>query len=458
MNVFKLFAASVLLLSFFSGCNKEDDTANEEVSNFTVMTNSSDPLLVMAKTDDGSIVEFFGERDGSGIPSKVDLIVVTKGNDTTYFYLDAQGRPKNVLTNNGIEFSFNWITNKKAALTVVSQYGEVQINTEIKMSKSPHTPVREETNGNSNYSRMGKKVFLRFTPSTPVILTEPNGPVDFNGTSSVDIVSCGFPADGTAFVIGRSISGKHLGYFPAKRVTLGKYAYSIPYDIAPLIDPKRVCNEIANVIAKACDLDVPAFTAALCPALTAAMVASGVGTIAAAPIGAACEYIALSMQAYCGLIAPTTAPDKICAAALSNRSFKEDIVLYAGVNALPKTVYSASKIVSPGSTYPSFGVDLGSATTVRTLKITPSAPAAGDDFVATADVSCLQAGSIITFSVAGSDGYANSETHPISGTQKDGLFSLSVPGANVGVTDVLTIAIKLPDGRSVSRQASVVFH
>lgn len=457
-----LTAAYLFAVLFFPSCKKQKPN-NDVESNLTVLTNSSDPLLVSAKAEDGSIVEFFGKRDGSGIPSKVDLIVMKKQTDTIYYHLDEQNRPNKIMTNTGIEFLLEWISSKSVALTVVSNDGKTQINTEVKMMKNGFGNQNIEVSKLENYSRAGKDVKMGFTPYLNFELSTPNGTLGINGTAEVSVSRCGFPSDATVFVNAWSTAGKMLGYFPAKRTGTGKYSYTIPDGIAPSINPKDVCSKIADVLGTACEVNTPVLIAALCPALSAAIATSGIGAIVAGPIFAACEKMAINMEMYCLVVHGSGAPgapsiaDKVCAAELLNRKFTEDIVLRAGVDGIPANFYGPSKTVSPNTAFPALTIDLPSVTTIKTLKLTPAAPAPYINFRATSEVVCLQPGSVVTISVVGTDGYTNSKSMTITTAQNSGTFFLDVPGADPGVRDDVTMQIRLLNGTFITRKASLVY-
>ena len=103
-------------------------------------------------------------------------------------------------------------------------------------------------------------------------------------------------------------------------------------------------------------------------------------------------------------------------------------------------------------------VDLGGQSTIRTLTLNPISPQAGEGYQAIADVFCLQEGSLVRFSIIGTDGYSDSETFNISANQTDGTFYLDVPGAATpGIQDTDTIEITLPDGTVISQKATLVF-
>ena len=95
---------------------------------------------------------------------------------------------------------------------------------------------------------------------------------------------------------------------------------------------------------------------------------------------------------------------------------------------------------------------------VKYLELSPSSPSEGQDYTITAGVYCLPVGSTVTISMAGSDGYSDSETFTVSDvSQSSGNFSLAIPGADKGVRDEITVTVTTADGTVITKSASLVF-
>lgn len=452
---------ALLLVTAFISCKKDDSSNSNDGSKFTIMTDPNDPLIATATKDGGSI-DFFGDRDGQGIPTNVNLIIVKRLTDTVTFFLNAEGKPAKIWTSKGVKFTLDWLTYKHAAVTIISDQGNFQLNTEVEMARKFQSTSSERL---QTSSRVAKIQTLRYTPNDHDVSNGTSGPLGTSGTSQVTVTNCGFltPVD-NVFLEVKSTSGVKLGVFPAREQSVGKYTATFPNNIAASINLKAVCEQVALVLGYACDGQAPIFIAALCPAIAAGIAASGVGSPIAAPIFLACEEVASAMAFYCatvGASATNEAPSlasKVCQGEELNRDFREDLIMYAYVKGIPKNVYSPSITVSQNSNYPNFAIDLGSKTVVRNLTVTPVAPNANEDFTANAEVGCLKLGSIVTMSVVGTDGYSNSESVTITAqSSNSGIFSLDVPGANPGVRDDVTIKITMPDGSVVIRTASLVF-
>jgi hypothetical protein len=438
---------------------------NTDKSNFTVMTNGDDPLIAFATTQSGETIDFFGIKDSKGVPIMVTQVSVYKPNDTTIYKLDDNARPVKVITQNGTEFEFNWISNQKAVLSILTQDGETQINTDIDFSSSGSVPT-SRTNAIS--SRKNNPLKLSFKP----INIENTYRIDNSERKcNIRVSSCGAPSDAEITVIVRDKSGKNLGTFPASRTSLGNYTASIPTNLAPTINLADYINPIVSALDAACTLNqVPGLPVFLCSSISAALATTGIAAPAAAAILAACENVGIGLTAYCttlGYSGSTPAWDgsstnkslaeQIVNAANLNRTFKQDIEIYATANGIP--FRTASKVVTTSGEgpFPNLDITLGSSTAIRKLTLNPSEPIAGADYIATTDIFCLQAGTKVKLSIVGNDDYTDSITYDITTSQGQGNFTLTVPGGDSGVLDVVTLEIILPDGTVLTRTASLVF-
>ena len=128
------------------------------------------------------------------------------------------------------------------------------------------------------------------------------------------------------------------------------------------------------------------------------------------------------------------------------------------LNALPHDVYGTGIWYEYGNLNPSpLYVDSGGDPAINAFKLEPSAPIHGEDYVATAYLSCIPAGTLITMSIVGTDGYTDSQSQTV-GTDSPHIDATShVPGAESGVYDVCTVVVTPPGGPSLTKTASLVF-
>lgn len=454
------FTFYILLLVFIFSeirCTKEKNGSNDDAakSNFVVMTNADDPLLV-TYAKEGNTIDFFGQRDSEGVPTKVDKVIVGNSTDTTIYDLDETGRPIKVATQNGTQYEFNWITAQKAVLTILSGDGLTQINTSVDFSDGSL-----KSNEISNVSKRIKKP-LRLTFSTPEAKSFKSTASE--GNCTVNVNSCGGPTYADVMVFVKSENGQTLGVFPTKSITKGIYTTTIPTNLAPTMNPSEICNSIVATLEPACVLnDIPGIPLYLCSSISAALAASGVGAPAAALILASCSSVAAGIELYCTTIGYSPVPgtpsiaDQICNSQTLNRTMAEDIVIIARATSLPYNTYSLGKLVKGSGPFPDLSIELSSETAIRTLKLIPSSPVAGQDYVAEGNIFCLIAGTTVKLTIVGSDGYTDNTEYAVTTIQPEGLFTLTVPGGDLGVNDVVTLEITLPNGTKLTRTASLVF-
>jgi hypothetical protein len=460
MKKISLSAIIIMLGLFIITCKKDKKPTPTSVkSGFTVMSNGSDPLIVSyTKTSDESI-DFYGTRDAKGIPLKINMVMVKKNSDTTIYKLDDSGKPVDITAPNGTRFEFTWSTPQKAALTIISKDGLNQLNTNIDLSKKAPTSLKGIK---TNNTRPGNNAKILFTPYHNLQANAVNATGASNVT--VNVTACGLPTDGEVAVHLKSKSGQQLGYFPAYQVSKGNYVAQVPTDKAPKINPAEICSTIASVLDVACIANESGLTTVLCPTITIAVAATEVGALFAAEIYASCTAVTAGLEIYCNTLNASGAPgapslvEMICESDILDRAITEDIYIYATVAGMPTNAYSQFKLVAAGSTFPNLDVALSSKTTIRKLTLSPASPAAYQGYTATSDIFCLQAGSVITMTVIGTDGYHDSETTTVTSTQQNGLFSLYVPGGASQVEDKITLTVRLLDGTTLTRNAQLIFN
>jgi hypothetical protein len=456
----------VIVCSIFFACKKTDDEepgggGGDPTSTVKIMTNSSDPLLLSNVVATGETVEYFGTRDQAGNPLALTHIYITKpdGNMMQYFF-DESHHVTKMIADNGCQVLLEWLSNTSAAVTVVSADGLSQVNTvfdtQQKLRRNNNTPSQPRT------------------AATRMLVQDHQAGASANKTSvagnvKIHLSRCGKPALGTVWLNVKSEGGTLLANLPAQYTgTEGEYVASIPSGTASTIDPTKLCENMIDVLGYACDYTTVAARDAMCVMVGAAIVAAGNAFTApiAAELTAACTAFSHGIEIYCGTLgssptagAPSLAEQlKLCKVAFQNRKFTEDLVLIAGTPGLPYSIYSYP-VKAPGNgPYPDVQLSMGNNPTINSISLSPANPAADQDYTAKAYLYCLPNGSTITMSVKGSDGYTKTNTETVTGTQVDKDVYLTVPGAESGVEDVITLTVDIPGGNSITRTASLVFN
>jgi len=198
------------------------------------------------------------------------------------------------------------------------------------------------------------------------------------------------------------------------------------------------------------------------------MTVSGVGIPAAAAIASSCASVSAGFEFTCQVInGPELVPGSlvdgtpnllgaICNAKSINRNFNE-IKLYAYINGLPDKVRS-DLVTAPGDgPFPNLSIISKAESRIKKLTLNPSAPQQGVDYEALTDVECLLAGTVVKIKVLGSDQYEDEISYTVSSQSPKGQFTLSVPGADADVQDIVTVTILLQNGKVLTRIASLVF-
>ncbi|MCL6265075.1 hypothetical protein [Flagellimonas myxillae] len=457
----KVIILSLLMLGCTSLLQDEEtdvtDSNSEIESNFLVMTNATDPLIATYMDNDYQ-VDFWGDRDDNGMPTNINQFDVIDQGDTTIYRLDNIGRPLDIFTQDGTQINFVWHSELKASVTFLSDDGSSQLNTEVDFTKD---------NFEDKVLNVNKSSRRKITSRIPFI-NNPNKPIDETKVN-ISVFQCGVEKDARVRVIVKSEAGLVLGTFPTKRLSSGRYTSSIPSSIAPKINLKDICQSASTALGNVClanKVNSNLFPK-LCLATTAALVESVVGAPVAAKFLAACATAVAGLNVVCiatGSPAPG-APNlkqKLCNSDFLDREYKEDIFVGASALALPNNVLSSFEKVNEGGLLPKLNINFNSQTTIRSLRLSPSSPVAGQDYFAIADIFCLYQGTVGSISVAGSDGYSDQITFSSNSTslqpQALGEYSLSIPGAESGVRDVVTLIVNLPDGQRVSRTASLIFN
>jgi hypothetical protein len=407
---------------------------------------------------ENKVIDVYGTRDNSGKPIAVTDIVISSTTDTTYYKFNEQKRLSAILAPNGTQFFFSWISQNKANLTVIGPDGISQLTTQIDFSSGS-----EQTDIVANVARPDVPLQLSFTPGQSQ--SQGGGSAVTTQTGMVNVFQCQSLSDAQTYVVAKTLSGSVLGNFPTKRVSKGVYSFDIPSNLAPSINPGEICGDIAGVLDIACiAMQNPALPIIFCARLGSLVASSGFGTAFTGHVMVACGAAMAGLEFYCATLGqevgaggPSLA-ETLCNSPFINRTFVEDIRVTPYVIALPGNVYGSSALVTPNGVIPQLTVNLNSQTTIRTLELIPPAPAAFQSYVAKVDVFCLLAGSLVTISVVGTDGYSNSVNYNITTTQGEGQFTLTVPGAAMaGIRDVVTLKITLPNGTVLTRTAALIF-
>lgn len=457
------FLLAVPILLFLLSCSKTDDSPEQEISSsFLVGTNISDPLFLTHNGETGEKIEVYGTRDSEGNPLDINSIsVYDQSGLETIFIIDSEGRPEKIFAANGTQFELDWVSNFEIGLTVFLNDGENQINTSINLIEEENSQVIKSA---TNPMVRNGTLSLKIKEEVPEAIYKNHEKLQ------VLVTKCNEPINNRSpFVTIQSTSvGNYNRKFPLTLMGNGTYSLNVPSNIAGTIEISKICSSLASKLDKVCTVTQlgaggTALGTAMCGQL--ALAANLLTPVTAATVFAACESITAALSIYCATFGGSPAPgapsvaEKICASEAINYTYTEDILIKALVVSLPNNIYSPT--VYEGSQegpFPNFTIDLGSMPEIQGLVVQPSLPGAGQDYKATARLSCLPANSMVTIQVTGTDGFEDSITRIITSVAINEDLVLTVPGAETGVKDIIEVTVVLPLGNVIKRTASLVFN
>ena len=290
------------------------DTKNDE--QWTVMSNPTDPLFAFAQTDTTQI-EFYGDRDSQGIPSKLRLFIV-KTTDTIICRIDDLGRPLIIQNTNGVRFKYAWKSATEADLTVTFKEIKDEVKTSIVLNSTGHKSSLFKSPINDG-------------------LTPDNITVNITNCGNVETSNIG-----DVFIQLQSIQGNQEISLIQTNFLSGKYTATLPQDVqASLIASSELCNNISNVISTACTLNSNGgeVMKATCLALSIALSFTPVTPVVASLFEAACLSSTAAFALYCKTINKIGIGNLICNAKFTKRIYNQ------GINLQPYIFYHGKKIM-----------------------------------------------------------------------------------------------------------------
>lgn len=476
------FTAILVLAVCFWQCdfvnslfNGEDNEPVDEES--YICTNSTDPEFVKYVSDAGEIVNVFGTRDANGYPELVTQINVTTSEGESYsFMYNDQKQLITAIADNGTIINYDWISSTKVALNIVFNDGINQFNTELdleEINSYKSSQINWTAPTRPDFETCTEMEFTPFTAEELLALQASNSKATMMNGGTVHhiyVTTCGAPDMQHPYrveVYDQSGSVK-LKDLSAETVGKGHYTVTVPSGTAPTLAPQTMVEKLTSVLSMYCDaagLAGASLSPAACAAIAAKLSMTGIGVTAGATVGTACAGITAALAVYCntlGASGPIGSPslmDKFNEQKLlDNFTLVGDMRLYVSFQALPKTIVKGFTI-SEG--VPSnINVELGEnyEPRIRSIDLYPSAPAAKQSYSVSVSIFCAPIGSTVAIAMVGTDGYTKQTSFTIAdANEASGKFSMSVPGGNTGVRDEITATLSTPDGKTITRSASLVF-
>lgn len=482
----KYFKKSLYLLFTFLGfllmsttCVNTPDEF-ELFSEGTYMTiNPSDPEFLKLVTLEGDIIKVFGERDNQGNPNVIRQINFEHKNGEKYFLtFGSNGKLVSAIADNGTVFQYEWISNSKIAVNIIASDGINQVNTEIDLNDLSKEKKAIIANTTTNGSRLQREECfdLDFVPFEQVKIDEPlllKSTSNFGTTHNLLLTSCGAPTFADIYRVNLydqsgSVLLKELF---AKPVAKGQYSITVPGGSAPSLDPQNAAKKLASVLSMYCDAmsltggNEMLTSSQFCVALSLALAKTGVGITVAPKALIACEGIAKSMVIYCkyfgqtaGIGAPSILDKIVESEYLEDLKLTGNMRLHVVINALPNNITKAFTIAEGAPQTLKAEISENAKPNITSLVLSPSSPSENQDYTVSVSVFCMPVGTKVTMDMAGTDGWTENKSFTIiNESQSSGSFSMTVPGAETGVKDIITVTVQPPTGSPIVRTASLIF-
>jgi hypothetical protein len=450
------FVKAEMVKAFLSSTEYRNRFAQPTLSAFS---NPADPLILRAQTAKGETIDYFGGKDAQGKATSLTSVrVSTSDNKVTNIGLDSQARPTQIHASNGVSIKITWLSSTNILVTAITADGAIQANTTIDFTSltasaiyRPHPSA--ETSGvtrnaalaatrvDASYGRAVRHKDAGTNPSASAAA----------GISQVNVTRCGNPVNDAdvGMTVIPSSNPSNAFTLPATFAGSGQYNVSIPSQPSPGEDIQQRCEDIAGALGHGCEgLEALPPGSEHYIAARLGLAVAEFGPEASAAVFAGIEVGFAAARLYCetlGYSPAEGAPDLaelLCGGigALIDRFAAGDLHLIPIVSIPGKGVVdggSGATVPSSGS-FPTFNVDAGGKVEIASFTTSPADPDPFQSYVAEALIECAPQGTQVTISMVGTDGFTKSATATIQG---DANVTLTVPGAEAGVMDTITIAV-----------------
>lgn len=436
----KLFYALVFVLISLS-CSKEESEENVQktIENQWVSVNPHDNLIFRRINEDNTIVEFFGEKDASGKALGVTFVEVeyVELGETVLIEIDELGRPSASHSSEGT-FKFNYNANGEVRITALYNEGKNKLLfSPEELTSGTSNKLQETTRGIRKTSLVKNANHYKDHNSSECLP---------NSNFKISAEKCGEPFDsGIMWVSVQGVDAQWETTLKAGSDGHGNYCFVVP-EPQPESNVDEICMSVEKALGKLCDgaqLINPATATTLCANL--AQLSKG----ASMPVFAGCELLYGSISIYCATLGASATPgapsalELICESSIVNKPsptkftfkpvmFLEGGGMYYGEESNPQAVNVGE--------FQNLSINLPDKAEIEGIATSPLDPSEGEDYSVTATVNCLSSPATAILSVVGSDEYTQEESQllPIGNST----ITLSVPGAEEGVADVITLKVE----------------
>ncbi|MFD2916702.1 hypothetical protein [Psychroserpens luteus] len=440
MKTFKTLSFFVFALLVIS-CSKEDGINKNELEiKKYVSLNPANPLLLKLERSDNITISYYGEKDELGRALNCNLIGVQTPDSETpvYTQIDDSGRPAKVFASDGSSIKFNYEDINDPRISVTTSLGENRLS-------FPLNSFQEDTKSSiqQGNTRVNKKIKLL---NTKEIERRTTANCDISNLK-ISLEKCGDPFNNaTIMLLAKGVDApNYQAQYIATSDGNGNYCLIVDQPQPSAIQLSEICSSVESALSPICTgLDffntIPGSQVTLCATI------SSVFTAVSLPVFVGCESLINALNLYCGTLgASGDGGLSVLGAICESEALEENI---------PSTFTFKPAIYIDGDNYiigqetgdfPTSGpfndinITLPSVTKINDFYTNPSDPSPGQDYIVNAVINCIEAVSNATIIVVGTDGYTDSIT--VSLPQGNSTISLSVPGADGGIKDFLSISV-----------------
>lgn len=459
--------------------NTDDGTTggtNDEVT-LTSFINPSDPQLLSAEYEDGNQVILSGAKDDQGMVTEFDQIqVLSPSGEVTTFYLDGEQRIDEIILPDGALYDFDWITDTRATLAILSKDRQVQVNFEYDAQSTENkSPVSfDQKRSKNRVADIQRSLGRSYGNSSSDRMVSSR----MDQSVLLSITQCGELSDPPFPPYAEIIDGQGnlLRTLKGNKVAKGQYEFIAPVPEPASTSGMAVCTELANKVEEYCKkLELVNFGSGVASifGVDASQELCNKASQALDQLPPSIdESIKQALKDNCKKLIEETLPltcllyvqdpestfaDRVCASETKDFDIPDNSVIYGVVPVAPIDKTSQSEVITGATSIPDLFLDLGDETLISDLVLNPSSPQAGQGYQAVLTVGCAAPGMVVTIQVSGTDGFSDTVTYNETASLPSADYTISVPGANQGVQDTITVTVSLPDGSVLTRAASLVF-
>ena len=454
-------------------------------TSFTLHDDPTDPVIMTLESVAGEQLDILGDKDGSGIPSRVDSLILDdgEGNRTFVTLNENTSLPDTVSTDSGARIQFEWSEDLSMVhVTAVSPDGKLQVtvNVDLNITDDSVRDIKRDV-------RERKSSIKERNSGRRVAKTKRESTEEGNVASvAVTVSQCGEP-ETEARVYGQARlnydedtmewAGEKL-YQAVSTGTAGEYHIQIFTGTMSTIGQtvEDACEKIVDVLGDVCTL-VGVLTKGHRNAICASVAAAAEVLTATAPgdffvVNRACKAGFRAIDLYCdnldsSLVEGSPSSAEVICESISLYDNIADFFDRETIFLSPYAIFpDGNRVESPGQVIEirpgatgllpnTFTIqDVDDEPVITSLIVTPEDPLPYQDYLVHATYICPTPSMTVVMDIVGTDGYSNTD-YCFAPTYSCTLF---VPGAVELVRDLVTV--QLSDnvlGYSFTRQVVIVF-